>query len=263
MQLGWMSIACWIIVYSPQIYENYSLQSGEGLSVPFVVTWLLGDLSNLVGAMMAGLLPTTILLAIYYSVCDVTLLVQVYYYRWKHRHRRRRSSAGPESAPLLPSETEAAYPREAPTWQKFLSQRSILYTAGFLFVISAGLLASTITQSGEDTPPRDEEEVLEWKSQTLGWISAVMYLGSRIPQIIKNAKTKCAGLSLALFVFAIGGNLTFTLSILVASTSKNHLLANAGWLAGSGLTIFLDFVVLSQFFYYRWEADELPSDEEL
>ncbi len=30
-----------IVVYSPQIYENYSLQSGEGLSVAFVVVWLL------------------------------------------------------------------------------------------------------------------------------------------------------------------------------------------------------------------------------
>lgn len=42
-------------MYSPQIVENYTLQSGEGLSVIFVVTWLLGDLCNLVGAGMAGL----------------------------------------------------------------------------------------------------------------------------------------------------------------------------------------------------------------
>lgn len=62
-----MSIACWMIVYSPQIYENYSLQSGEGLSVLFVVIWLIGDLTNLFGALMAGLLPTVIILAVYVS----------------------------------------------------------------------------------------------------------------------------------------------------------------------------------------------------
>ena len=56
-----------IVVYSPQIVENYQLQSGEGLSVFFVVIWLLGDLCNLAGALMAGLLPTVILLAIYVS----------------------------------------------------------------------------------------------------------------------------------------------------------------------------------------------------
>jgi solute carrier family 66 (lysosomal lysine-arginine transporter), member 1 len=54
-----------IIVYSPQILENYRLKSGEGLSVLFVVIWLLGDIANLVGAEMAGLLPTVIVLALY------------------------------------------------------------------------------------------------------------------------------------------------------------------------------------------------------
>lgn len=54
-----------IIVYSPQIYENYALQSGEGLSIVFVYIWLLGDLCNLVGAGLAGLLPTVIILAVY------------------------------------------------------------------------------------------------------------------------------------------------------------------------------------------------------
>lgn len=41
-----------IVVYSPQIWENYQLQSGEGLSVAFVVVWLLGDLCNFVGALL-------------------------------------------------------------------------------------------------------------------------------------------------------------------------------------------------------------------
>ena len=56
-----------IVVYSPQIYENYSLQSGEGLSILFVVIWLLGDACNLVGAIMGGLLPTVVLLGLYVS----------------------------------------------------------------------------------------------------------------------------------------------------------------------------------------------------
>ena len=52
-------------MYTPQIVENYSLQSGEGLSVFFVLIWLVGDLTNLVGALLAGLLPTIIILAAY------------------------------------------------------------------------------------------------------------------------------------------------------------------------------------------------------
>lgn len=55
------------MVYSPQIIENYQLQSGEGLSVGFVVTWLIGDLCNTSGAILAGLQPTIIILGVYVS----------------------------------------------------------------------------------------------------------------------------------------------------------------------------------------------------
>ena len=54
-----------VTVYSPQIYENFILKSGEGLSIAFVVIWLAGDLCNLIGASLAGLLPTVIILAGY------------------------------------------------------------------------------------------------------------------------------------------------------------------------------------------------------
>ncbi|KAG8817518.1 hypothetical protein FRC18_000471, partial [Serendipita sp. 400] len=77
--------------------------------------------------------------------------------------------------------------------------------------------------------------------------------GSRIPQIFKNRETKCKGLSLALFLFAILGNVTYVLSICVISMEKNYLILSASWLAGSTITILLDFVVLGQFFYYRSE----------
>jgi uncharacterized protein with PQ loop repeat len=56
-----------IIVYSPQILENYRLKSGEGLSVGFVVIWLVGDICGLFGGWLAGLLPTVIILAAYVS----------------------------------------------------------------------------------------------------------------------------------------------------------------------------------------------------
>ncbi|KAG8844228.1 hypothetical protein FRB96_003232 [Tulasnella sp. 330] len=228
--LGWMSIACWIIVYSPQIYENYDLQSGEGLSISFVIIWLLGDVSNLVGASMAGLLPTIILLAVYGALQDAH-----------------------ETDPLLESsipsdESSETSPKKTRTKQHVLLGRAALYFYATLFVSLTGVVAFFVNRANrhdETQNPTDptgggaDEEILEWK------------ISSRIPQIFKNAKTKCTGLSLGMFIFALGGNLTYVLSIVVASTSKRHLVANASWLAGSGLTMFLDFIVLYQFFHYR------------
>ena len=70
---GSISIACWIIVLVPQIYENFIRKSAEGLSLIFVIFWLLGDIFNLLGAILQHLLYTTILLAIYYLLADIVL----------------------------------------------------------------------------------------------------------------------------------------------------------------------------------------------
>ncbi|PVF94623.1 PQ-loop-domain-containing protein [Serendipita vermifera] len=274
--LGWVSIACWILVYTPQIIENYQLKSGEGLSVLFILIWLAGDITNLLGAAIAGLIPTVIILAIYYTLCDIILLIQIYYYRLYPKYRNREvlvTSPDQIQAPVLPtppiaSEQTPLLPQPAkttlsdpdpsnstffvPNWLR----RSAQYLGGLSFVTLAGLTAWWIAGK-QDGPGGGQDEVFDWTSQVLGWISAFLYIGSRIPQIAKNRETKCEGLSLALFLFAILGNVTYVLSICVISMKREHLLLSAPWLAGSIITIFLDFFVLGQFFYYRSEQGTL------
>jgi len=255
--LGWVSIACWIVVYSPQIIENYRLKSGEGLSVLFIIIWLLGDMCNLVGALMAGLLPTVILIAVYYSLCDSILLFQIYYYR--HTNPVILVTPTPsvivsneegEEAPLLGAHREVVEQKAAehPSRLKAFLQ----YLPALVFVITTGVVAWSVNQQrGSKIDPTRPKDVIDWKSQVIGWTAAVLYLGSRIPQILKNFKTKCEGLSMALFLFAIAGNVTYVLSICADSMDRQHLIANASWLAGSGLTVFLDVFVLAQFFYFH------------
>jgi len=256
--LGWMSISCWIVVYSPQIVENYQLQSGEGLSVFFVSIWLAGDLCNLFGAVLAGLLPTIIILGAYYTACDIILLSQIYYYRWMSQSKAAHdplisdvsipSGALSEDAPLL---TEGNGISQAPAREPMVKQ-FIKYAAIVMFVLMSGVVAWAVDERIHRNQPRSEpEEIVEWKSQVLGWASAVLFLGARIPQILKNLTTRCEGLSPALFIFSIAGNTTYVLSILAVSLDVHHLIANAAWLAGSGLTVFLDVFVLFQFFYYQ------------
>jgi len=68
---------------------------------------------------------------------------------------------------------------------------------------------------------------------------------------VKNRSTHCAGLSVALFLYAIAGNIMYMASILAKSMGHKHLVANASWLVGSGGTVILDIIVAWQFFYYR------------
>lgn len=57
---GSVSIACWVVVFSPQIIENFRRSSAEGLSVEFVIIWLLGDVFNILGAILQNVLPTMV-----------------------------------------------------------------------------------------------------------------------------------------------------------------------------------------------------------
>ncbi|KAK4686259.1 solute carrier family 66 (lysosomal lysine-arginine transporter), member 1, partial [Tremellales sp. Uapishka_1] len=249
-------------VANAAVWENYVLQSGEGLSVTFIVLWLLGDLTNLLGGAMAGVLPTMIILATYvrilpfqapalahssqYTICDVILLFQVYYYRRKARLQ----SAPDETTSLMPSAGAALpaglqpKPFLPPYLEYPLLMLLVLFTGWCTWYLSPDEVAVP------EQPGQGDGVNLEWKSQVLGYASALLYIGSRVPQIAHNFKTRCAGLSLAMFFFSISGNITYVLSIVLKSQTRTYLLANASWLAGSGLTIFLDLFVLSQFAVY-------------
>jgi len=61
---GSISIACWVVVFSPQIIENFRRGSAEGLSVVFIVVWLVGDVFNILGAVLQEVLPTMVCIAI-------------------------------------------------------------------------------------------------------------------------------------------------------------------------------------------------------
>ncbi|KAG0364104.1 hypothetical protein BGX24_004770 [Mortierella sp. AD032] len=78
---GSLSILCWFIVFTPQLYINYKRKSGESLSLPFLYIWLAGDFLNVAGATMDNLLLTMRILAWYYTIADILLIAQVYYYR--------------------------------------------------------------------------------------------------------------------------------------------------------------------------------------
>ncbi|KAF5338949.1 hypothetical protein D9611_008785 [Ephemerocybe angulata] len=268
--LGWISIACWIVVYSPQIYENYQLKSGEGVSVLFISIWLLGDLLNLAGAVLGNLLPTVIILGAYYTACDLILLGQIYYYRWKKQQKYDEvdgpeglSAADDEQTPLIPGSEgldTSATPESVVEPLRVLLAK---YAVAVLFVVVVGIGAWWVNEGRlHRTGPSlhglfayAKKQVKKPKHDVLvqffGWSSAALFLGARIPQILKNFATCCKGLSPALFLFSILGNTTYCLSIIAKSVDKAYLLTNAGWLAGSGLTVFLDLFVLCQFMYYR------------
>ncbi|ERS99560.1 hypothetical protein HMPREF1624_04765 [Sporothrix schenckii ATCC 58251] len=107
---GSVSLTAWICLLLPQLIQNYKGQSADGLSMAFLFVWLLGDATNLSGALWTGLAPTAVALAFYFCIADIVLITQCLYYNTKSARRdrllrqgrtRRRSSSTADDSPLL------------------------------------------------------------------------------------------------------------------------------------------------------------------
>ncbi|KAE8401124.1 PQ loop repeat-domain-containing protein [Aspergillus pseudonomiae] len=117
---GSISIACWVVVFSPQIIENFRRGSADGLSLLFLVVWLAGDVFNILGAVLQGVLPTMIILAVYYTLADIVLLGQCFYYRGF----TLRDEPSPPSSRLQESDAE-----DQPSFPGKVSERTALLSA--------------------------------------------------------------------------------------------------------------------------------------
>ncbi|CCE61528.1 hypothetical protein TPHA_0A04550 [Tetrapisispora phaffii CBS 4417] len=294
---GSISIACWVIVFVPQLYENFKRQSAEGLSLLFVVLWLAGDVFNLLGSLLQHLLPTMIILAAYYTIADILLLLQCLWYGTEVEENLNLINFSPanpisenvlqdvfnEQQPLLIShndghatddgvglrnnrninvsmqyssiseviEDEQAFKKEK---QNVISDALIVTTVvfgGFLvwYIQYCSKYSDGGNNGGDIEKPALELNML---AQFFGYLSAALYLGSRVPQILLNYQRKsCEGVSFLFFLFACLGNTTFIVSVLSISLDSFYILVNLSWILGSSGTLIMDFIIFIQFFYYK------------
>ncbi|RLV90419.1 putative vacuolar amino acid transporter YPQ3 [Spathaspora sp. JA1] len=253
--MGSTSLACWIVLLMPQLIEQWRLKSADGIAIGFISIWFLGDVFNLIGAVWAGLLPEVIFLAIWFCIADFMMIVSYVYYTFfykKHhhkKHRRRTNSSNDEERPLIRrrSSTLTDIALEPQYHSIFVK-----YILPILFVLGCGIIGFYLggsSSSDHDTP---DEDTIAVGPQIMGYCSAVLYLGARIPQIIQNYQRKSVyGLSLLFFLFSVLGNLTYAGQILFYRSDSKYIVLNLSWLLGSLGTIFEDSLIFLQFYIYR------------
>ncbi|CAK8542984.1 unnamed protein product [Lathyrus sativus] len=79
--LGLISVIVWVVAEIPQIITNYKTKSTDGLSLTFLITWIIGDLFNLFGCILEpATLPTQLYMAVLYTFITVALGSQSIYY---------------------------------------------------------------------------------------------------------------------------------------------------------------------------------------
>ncbi|KAJ5184689.1 hypothetical protein N7491_007442 [Penicillium cf. griseofulvum] len=296
--LGSVSMTCWFFLLVPQLIENYRNGNAEAISLLFVTVWLIGDIANLVGGLLAGLVPVIVAIAVYFCIADGVLIAQCVYYKVRNSrpepsHRRRSSTETPEpTTPLLgrrfsdsiaPSgrrrssgslrRYQAFGRRESEvedTLAKIVEEsdygrkawiKNFTSVVGIFLIGMVGWTMAWQTGMWEPAPldnKNGSDEALG--GLVLGYFSAVCYLGARLPQIYKNYSEKsCEGLSLLFFILSLLGNLTYGAGILCHSTEKEYFLTNLPWLIGSLGTMVEDVVIFIQFRIYAVQDPRLSA----
>ncbi|KAL0555127.1 hypothetical protein IC582_009060 [Cucumis melo] len=94
LTLGMISVISWGVAEIPQIITNYREKSSDGLSLAFLLTWILGDLFNVFGCILEpATLPTQYYMALLYTITTGILFTQTIYYghiypQMKYRRRQ-------------------------------------------------------------------------------------------------------------------------------------------------------------------------------
>ncbi|RDA91909.1 hypothetical protein CP533_1303 [Ophiocordyceps camponoti-saundersi (nom. inval.)] len=281
---GSISIACWVVVFSPQIIQQFRQGNADGLSLQFIAIWLLGDVFNIVGAVLQGRADAKVeqtILAIYYTLADLVLLGQCFYYRGLRRSDDEAQDPD-ERTPLCEADWTGLSPavghQSSPEEQQ--ARPSWAQTAGWNVTVIAMVCcagAAGWCLAGRKGSPADDDSLeLNVAGQVFGYLCAVAYMASRVPQLLLNWRRKTTdGLSMLFFLFACLGNATYVLSILSyeprgcvnglcdpGAVYGRHVLVNLSWLMGSAVTLLMDLIVLAQHLIYKAEEDEEEEGEE-
>jgi hypothetical protein len=227
------------------------------------------------------------ILAAYYTLADIVLLFQCLYYRRLNREPRPEPEPSchhhhiddchlSPATPLLGTSLKDSEPLPAtPLW------KSIIFNAIIIFSVcgagAAGWRLSRLQYPDNNPPesPHRGDPEFSPLGQLFGYLCALFYLASRVPQILLNYRRQsCDGVSILFFLFAGIGNLTYVMSILAYNGGGDggwdrekytkYIAVNASWLLGSVGTLVLDTAIFVQFFIYSGDepSSEQDTDEE-
>ncbi|XP_058245921.1 lysosomal amino acid transporter 1 homolog [Hemibagrus wyckioides] len=254
--LGLLSIACFIVSSFPQYYSSCKAGNMDSaLSIWFLLFWLAGDSCNLIGSFLADQLPLQKYTAVYYVMADLLMLSMYTFYKTKHK-----MSANERRTVLYAMGVLC-------TLGIFSSLSSVsdVHTRTSSLGFRGRTLLAVDQLNADSIEPFTTKEIIGF---TIGSISSLLYLCSRLPQIYTNLRRKSTeGVSFFLFALVILGNVTYGLSVLVKNPERgegerSYLVHHLPWLIGSLGTLSLDLVISMQFMMYSNRSRTREYNEE-
>jgi solute carrier family 66 (lysosomal lysine-arginine transporter), member 1 len=127
----------------------------------------------------------------------------------------------------------------------YKSKRTVKDTVAVVLFMCVNLTVTIVLQALIVEP-------YEKIGESMGWITAVVYIVGRFPQLYLNYKSKSTeSVSIGMYAYTILGSVFYVGSIYAFSSEVEYLRANLPWIAMSLITIFFDIVIIAQCVYYR------------
>ncbi|KAG0743460.1 hypothetical protein G6F57_010046 [Rhizopus arrhizus] len=269
--LGYSSIFFWLNAQLPQVIKNYKMSSADGLSIKFLSIWLAGDAANLIGALLTDQLPFQLYLGFYFVSIDICLLSQwIYYNKFKSSNNEEYVIIPQQEdivihKPTLASDSLFQHPVIHHTPMNINSTQVVIDDESTPFSSSASpskwyalsskenaaklmsIFLFTLNTAQSSASFTSTQDGLVWIGRISAWICTLLYLMSRIPQILKNrCRQSVEGLSASLFIFAACANFAYTSSILShPGQTVESLLEALPYLIGSSDTHLLAVKLIS------------------
>ncbi|XP_006002213.1 lysosomal amino acid transporter 1 homolog [Latimeria chalumnae] len=238
--IGVVSIFCFLFAALPQLYVAHKNgKVDQALSIGFLLCWLGGDLTNVVGCYLTNQMPIQLVTAIFYVGMDTIMISQFAYYTLKNQKKK----------------------------SSILKWFCLIWIVVCLTlsVILPSRILKTPGQNTESLTNKNTLDLLEMSGYICGYVSCMFYLASRFPQLYKNFQRKSTeGTSYLLFVLAMMGNGTYGLSLVIKVPGINeprntYILHHLAWLIGSFGVLLLDIFMTAQFIVYRKHRKKGPS----
>ena len=277
---GLINIGFWMCAQFPQIIKTFKIKKPESLSITFLVMWLAGDFTNLLGCALTNQTQVQLLTSIYFVLIDVIMLSQ---YAWyliicrKKYHGKQEVNKFDEndvhSEESISNNEDSHY-----TDINTNTETAVVITESSHFIIVLVMIVVAMgyhhydtfisTDSNSDNICTDPEINLAQRiiGDIAAWISGLLYFGGRIPQIIHSFRTKdVSGMSILLFIMSTIANVFYSISLFTSGidiTDPTFYEATFAYVVGSTFVIPFSLIVIGQYYYYTYVRKILRKNQE-
>lgn len=223
--VGMFSNCIWLVSSTPQYIQNCKTKRVDGQSPFFFSLLFSGNIFSLIGLFINGGLFIQIIQSIIYCILDGILVSQYVYYRCCY------------------VECCVDQFKDKDKNSKDISDISD-GSDNIVAPAVAGVATAAVLAAVDYAHPYSKIELL---GTIFGWISACIYISSRIPQVIKNFQMKTVGdLSPFYVILSISGNSTYLISLFIKDTSAQFAWNQMPWIFGAGGPCLCDIIFLIQ-----------------